>query len=40
MTGPEIGEAIVAARFALASTVFASALEGLEYLEGTAEQAR
>lgn len=28
----EIGEAIVAARFALASTVFASATEGLEYL--------
>jgi len=28
----EIGEAIIAARFALASTVFASAVEGLEYL--------
>ena len=28
----EIGEAIVAARFALASTVFASAVEGLEAL--------
>ena len=28
----EIGEAIIAARFALASTVFASAIEGLEYL--------
>ena len=28
----EIGEAIIAARFALASTVFASAAEGLEYL--------
>lgn len=28
----EIGEAIIAARFALASTVFASATEGLEYL--------
>lgn len=28
----EIGEAIIAARFALASTVFASAEEGLEYL--------
>ena len=28
----EIGEAIIAARFALASTVFASAMEGLEYL--------
>jgi len=30
----EIGEAIIAARFALASTVFASATEGLEYLTG------
>jgi AhpD family alkylhydroperoxidase len=30
----EIGEAIIAARFALASTVFASAVEGLEYLTG------
>ena len=28
----EIGEAILAARFALASTVFAAATEGLEYL--------
>ena len=28
----EIGEAIIAARFALASTVFATATEGLEYL--------
>ena len=28
----EIGEAIIAARFALASTVFDSAVEGLEYL--------
>ena len=28
----EIGEAIIAARLALASTVFASAVEGLEYL--------
>ena len=28
----EIGEAIIAARFALASTVFASATEGLQYL--------
>ena len=28
----EIGEAIIAARFALASTVFASATEGLEHL--------
>ncbi len=28
----EIGEAIIAARFALASTVFAAATEGLEYL--------
>jgi len=30
----EIGEAIIAARFALASTVFASCVEGLEYLVG------
>ena len=30
----EIGEAIIAARFALASTVFASATEGLEYVTG------
>jgi alkylhydroperoxidase/carboxymuconolactone decarboxylase family protein YurZ len=28
----EIGEAIIAARFALASTIFASSTEGLEYL--------
>jgi len=28
----EIGEAIIAARFALASTIFASVTEGLEYL--------
>jgi len=28
----EIGEAIIAARFALASTIFASATEGLEHL--------
>ena len=28
----EIGEAIIAARFALASTIFASAMDGLEYL--------
>jgi len=32
VTNEEIGEAIIAARFALASTVFASAKEGLEYL--------
>jgi alkylhydroperoxidase/carboxymuconolactone decarboxylase family protein YurZ len=32
VTKEEIGEAIIAARFALASTVFASATEGLEYL--------
>lgn len=30
----EIAEATIAARFALASTVFASATEGLEYLAG------
>jgi alkylhydroperoxidase/carboxymuconolactone decarboxylase family protein YurZ len=30
----EIGEAIIAARFALASAVFASATEGLGYLTG------
>jgi alkylhydroperoxidase/carboxymuconolactone decarboxylase family protein YurZ len=39
VTKEEIGEAIIAARFALASTVFASTTEGLEYLtredEGT-----
>jgi alkylhydroperoxidase/carboxymuconolactone decarboxylase family protein YurZ len=33
----EIGEAIIAARFALASTVFASATEGLEYLTRESE---
>jgi alkylhydroperoxidase/carboxymuconolactone decarboxylase family protein YurZ len=33
----EIGEAIIAARFALASTIFASATEGLEYLTGEGE---
>ncbi|MGB9915073.1 MAG: carboxymuconolactone decarboxylase family protein [Candidatus Bathyarchaeales archaeon] len=32
VTNEGIGEAIIAARFALASTVFASATEGLEYL--------
>lgn len=32
VTKEEIGEAIIAARFALASTVFAAATEGLEYL--------
>jgi len=32
VSNEEIGEAIIAARFALASTVFASATEGLEYL--------
>ena len=34
----EIGEAIIAARFALASTVFASATEGLEYLTDEGER--
>jgi len=28
----EIGEALLAARFALASTIFATAVEGMEYL--------
>jgi alkylhydroperoxidase/carboxymuconolactone decarboxylase family protein YurZ len=32
VTNEEIAEAIIAVRFALASTVFASATEGLEYL--------
>jgi alkylhydroperoxidase/carboxymuconolactone decarboxylase family protein YurZ len=32
VTKEEIGEAIIAARFALASTVFAAATEGLEHL--------
>ena len=32
VSNEEIGEAIIAARFALASTVFASATEGLQYL--------
>lgn len=32
VTNEEIGEAIIAARFALASTVFATATEGLEVL--------
>jgi len=36
----EIGEAIVTARFALASTVFASATEGLEYLTREREEAK
>jgi AhpD family alkylhydroperoxidase len=34
VSNEEIGEAILAARFALGSTVFASAIEGLEYLVG------
>ena len=34
----EIAEAIIAARFALASTVFASATEGLEYLTRKGEE--
>jgi alkylhydroperoxidase/carboxymuconolactone decarboxylase family protein YurZ len=33
VTKEEIGEAIIAARFALASTVFASATESLEYIK-------
>jgi len=33
----EIGEAIIAARFTLASTVFASATKGLEYLTDEAK---
>jgi len=32
ISNEEIGEAIIAARFALASTIFASATEGLEHL--------
>lgn len=32
VSNEEIGEAIIAARFALASTIFASATEGLEHL--------
>jgi AhpD family alkylhydroperoxidase len=36
----EIGETIVTARFALASTVFASATEGLESLTKEGEKAR
>jgi len=36
----EIGEAIIAARFALASTVFASATEGLEYIVGEGEETK
>lgn len=31
-TKEEIGEALLAARFALASTIFATAVEGMEYL--------
>lgn len=34
VSNEEIGEAILAARFALGSTVFASATEGLEHLVG------
>lgn len=34
----EIGEAIIVARFALASTVFASATEGLEYITAEGEE--
>ena len=36
----EIAEAIIAARFALASTIFASATEGLEHLTRESEEAR
>jgi AhpD family alkylhydroperoxidase len=36
----EIGEAIIAARFALASTVFAAATEGLGYLMQEREEAK
>lgn len=32
VTKEEIGEALLAARFALASTIFATAVEGMEYL--------
>ena len=39
VTKEEIGEAIIAARFALASTVFAAATEGLEYLTKGNEEA-
>ena len=39
VTNEEIGEALLAARFALASTVFAAATEGLEHLVGGAETA-
>ena len=35
VSNEEISEAILAARFALASTVFASATEGLEHLVGS-----
>ncbi|MGQ9676474.1 MAG: carboxymuconolactone decarboxylase family protein [Chloroflexota bacterium] len=34
VTKAEIGEAILAARFALASTVFAAAIDGMEHLVG------
>ena len=34
VTNEEIGEALLAARFALASTVFAAATDGLEHLVG------
>lgn len=37
VSSEEIGEAILAARFALASTVFATATEGLEHLVGDAK---
>lgn len=32
VTKEEIGEALLAARFALASTIFATAMEGMDYL--------
>lgn len=35
VTKEEIAEAIITARFALGSTVFASAVEGMEYLTST-----
>lgn len=36
----EIGETVLAARFALASTVFATAVEGLEHLVGEVTEKR
>jgi AhpD family alkylhydroperoxidase len=39
-TKEEIGEALLAARFALASTVFATALDGMEYLVGSEQSAQ